>query len=170
MNMATFQQLKQNLGHAWEYLAEGWDSLTRKATNAVTRFTSSDNKDKQSDEEYKELANRNAGWGVMAAEVFDDEDRVIVRLEAPGMDKDEFDLQVIDDVLIVRGEKRIQRERTEGHYHVKECAYGRFERAIGLPDEVDSDKAQAGYKNGILRIELPKSANKRRKRIKVEVS
>jgi HSP20 family protein len=168
--MATFQQLKQNIGHAWEYLAEGWDSLTRKATNAITRFTSSDNKDKQSDEEYKELANRNAGWGVMAAEVFDDEDRVIVRLEAPGMDKDEFDLQVIDDVLIVRGEKRIQRERTEGHYHVKECAYGRFERAIGLPDEVDSDKAQAGYKNGILRIELPKSANKRRKRIKVEVS
>ncbi|MGR8997606.1 MAG: Hsp20/alpha crystallin family protein [Gammaproteobacteria bacterium] len=168
--MATFQQLKQHIGHAWEYLAEGWDSLTRKATNAITRFTSSDNKDNQSDEEYKELANRNAGWGVMAAEVFDDEDRVIVRLEAPGMDKDEFDLQVIDDVLIVRGEKRIQRERTEGHYHVKECAYGRFERAIGLPDEVDSDKAQAGYKNGILRIELPKSADKRRKRIKVEVS
>ena len=106
----------------------------------------------------------------MAAEVFDDKDRVIVRLEAPGMDKKEFDLQVIDDVLIVRGEKRIQRERTEGHYHVKECAYGRFERAIGLPDEVDSDKAQADYKTGILRIELPKLANQRRKRIKVEIS
>jgi len=168
--MATFQQLKQNVGHAWEYLAEGWDSLTRKATNAITRFTSSDNNDKYSDEEHKELVKRNAGWGVMAAEVFDDDDRVIVRLEAPGMDKKEFDLQVIDDVLIVRGEKRIQREHTEGHYHVKECAYGRFERVIGLPDEVDSDKAQAGYKNGILRIELPKSANQRRKRIKVEIS
>jgi HSP20 family protein len=56
------------------------------------------------------------------------------------------------------------------HYHVKECAYVRFERAIGLPDEVDSDKAQADYKNGILRIELPKTANKRRKRIKIEIS
>jgi HSP20 family protein len=67
-------------------------------------------------------------------------------------------------VLIVRGEKGIQKEHTEGHYHVKECAYGRFERAIGLPDEVDSDQAQAGYKNGILRIELPKSVNKRRKK------
>ena len=106
----------------------------------------------------------------MAAEVFDDDDKVIVRLEAPGMDKKEFDLQVIDDVLIVRGEKRIQREHTEGQYHVKECAYGRFERAIGLPDEVDSNKAQADYKNGIIRIELPKSANKRHKRIKVEIS
>ena len=168
--MATFQQLKQNIGHAWEHLAEGWDSLTRRATNAITRFTSGDNKDKYSAEEHKELANRNAGWGVMAAEVFDDDDRIVVRLEAPGMEKKEFDLQVIDDVLIVSGEKRIQRERTEGRYHVKECAYGRFERAIGLPDEVDSDKAQADYKNGILRIELPKSANKRRKRIKVEIS
>lgn len=168
--MATFQQLKQNIGHAWEYLAEGWDSLTRKATNAITRFSSSDNKDKYSDEEHKQLTNRNAGWGIMAAEVFDDDDRIVIRLEAPGMERKEFDLQVIDDVLVVRGEKRIQRERTEGRYHVKECAYGRFERAIGLPDEVDSDKAQADYKNGILRIELPKSANKRRKKIKVEVN
>ena len=168
--MATFQQLKQNIGHAWEYLAEGWDSLNRKATNAITRFSSSNKNGKYPDEEHKELTNRNAGWGVMAAEVFDDDDRVIVRLEAPGMDKKEFDLQVIDDVLIVSGEKRIQKEHTEGHYHVKECAYGRFERAIGLPDEVDSDKAQADYKNGILRIELPKSINKRRKRIKIEIS
>jgi len=168
--MATFQQLKQNIGHAWEYLAEGWDSLTHKATNAITRFTSSDNKDKYSDEEHKQLANRNAGWGLIAAELFDDDDRIIVRLEAPGMDKNEFDLQVIDDVLIVSGEKRIQSEHTEGRYHVKECAYGRFERAIGLPDEVDSDKAQADYKNGILRIELPKLAHKRRKKIKVEVT
>lgn len=168
--MATLQQLKQNIGHAWEYLAEGWESLTRKATNAITRFTNSDNKDKYSDEEHNQLANRNAGWGVMAAEVFDDADRVIVRLEAPGMDKNEFDLQVIDDVLVIRGEKRIQREHTEGRYHVKECAYGRFERTIGLPDQVDSDKAQADYRHGVLRIELPKSANKRRKRIKVEVS
>ena len=63
-----------------------------------------------------------------------------------------------------------KKKHTEGRYHVKECAYGRFERAIGLLGEVDSDKAQADYKNGILRVELPKSANKRRKRIKVEIS
>ncbi|MFA5924219.1 MAG: hypothetical protein WC856_23480 [Methylococcaceae bacterium] len=51
--MATIQQLKQNIGHAWEYLAEGWDSLTRKATHAITRFTTGDNKDKYSDDEHK---------------------------------------------------------------------------------------------------------------------
>jgi HSP20 family protein len=168
--MAALQQLKQNIGHAWDYLADGWDSLTRKATNAITRFTGSDEQEEQSDEEYRELANRSIGWSVMAAEVFDSDDRVVVRLEAPGMDKKEFDLRVIDDVLIIKGEKRIEKERTEGHYHVKECAYGRFERAIELPDRVDSDKARADYKNGVLRIEMPKSVNKGRKRIKVGVS
>lgn len=167
--MATFQQLKQNIGHAWEHIAEGWDHLTHKAANAITRFTTSD-KTKFSDEEHKDLINRNTGWGVMAAEVFDDDDRVVVRVEAPGLDAKELDLQVIEDVLIIKGEKNLQRERTEGNYHIKECAYGRFERAIGLPDEVDADKAIAEYKKGILRIELPKTENKRRKTIKVQVS
>jgi len=168
--MATFQQLKQNIGHAFDYVADGWENLTRKAANAITRFTEGDHKDKHSEEEHKELANRNTGWGIMAAEVFDDDNRIVVRLEAPGMDAKEFDLQVVDDVLIIKGEKRIQREHSEGYYHVKECAYGRFERAIRLPGAVDSDKAQADYKNGILRIELPKSKITPRKTIKVQIS
>lgn len=106
----------------------------------------------------------------MAAEVFDDGDKIIATLEAPGLDITELDLQVIGDRLIVSGEKKIQKERTEGHYHVKECAYGRFERAIELLDEVDPATAQAEYKNGILQVELPKPAHKRRKIIKVQVS
>ena len=83
--MATFQQFKQNIGHAWEHFAEGWEKLTRKAASAITRFTTGDNKSQISDEETRELANRNTGWGVMAAEVFDDDNRVVVRLEAPGL-------------------------------------------------------------------------------------
>lgn len=106
----------------------------------------------------------------MAAEVFDDQNRIIVRLEAPGLDAKGFDLQVVDDILVVSGEKRIQREYSEGHYHIKECAYGRFERAIVLPAPVDSDKAQADYKNGILRIELPKLKINPRTTIKVKVA
>lgn len=167
--MATFQQLKQNIGHAWEHIAEGWEHLTHKASNAITRFTTND-KNKLPDDEHKELINRNTGWGVMAAEVFDDDNKVVVRVEVPGLETNELDLQVIDDVLIIRGEKKLQREHTEGRYHIKECAYGRFERAIGLPDEVDADKANAEYKKGILRVELPKTVNKRRKTIKVQVS
>ncbi|MDD5580149.1 MAG: Hsp20/alpha crystallin family protein [Methylobacter sp.] len=168
--METFQQLKHNIGHAWEHLAEGWENLTHKATSAITRFTSGENSGKSSGQQTSDLVGRNAGWGVMAAEVFDDGGKIIATLEAPGLDTADLDLQVIDDRLIVSGEKKIRKERTEGHYYVKECAYGRFERTIDLPDEVDSATAQAEYKNGILRVELPKPAHKRRKIVKVQVS
>jgi HSP20 family protein len=116
------------------------------------------------------MAVRSAGWGVLAAEVFDDDDTVVVRLEAPGMDKGDFELQVMEDALVVRGEKQLERERTEGRYHVTERAYGRFERTIPLPDEVEGNQAQASYTNGVLRVELPKVASRRRKTIKVQVS
>ncbi|MCB1674950.1 MAG: Hsp20/alpha crystallin family protein [Halioglobus sp.] len=112
---------------------------------------------------------RSAGWGVLAAEVFDDDDHILVRLEAPGLEKSDFDLEVLDNYLVVRGEKQIERERTAGRYHVTECAYGRFERAIPLPEDVESAKAMASYKNGVLRVELPKSAHTRRKRVAVKV-
>jgi HSP20 family protein len=115
------------------------------------------------------LVTRSSGWGLLAAEVFDDDDRVVVRLEVPGLDTDDFDLQVIDDYLVVRGEKRVVRERTQGRYHVSECAYGRFERAIPLPEEVDSGAASAGYKDGVLRVELPKSTPRRRRTIQIDV-
>jgi HSP20 family protein len=107
---------------------------------------------------------------VLAAEVFDDEDNVIVRLEAPGMNKDDFDLKVVGEHLVVRGENRIERERTQGRYHVTECAYGSFERAIPLPERVKSDKAHAKYKNGVLRVELPKAEPRRRRTFKVDVN
>lgn len=167
--MATFQQLKQNLGNAWEQLAEGWDQLTRKAASAITRFTTGSKNDRN-DEEHKELISRNSGWGVLAAEVFDDGNRIVVRLEAPGLETNEFDVQAVDNVLIISGEKRVHKEHTEGHYHVTECAYGRFERAINLPDEVDPEQAQASYKKGILRIELPKAAHKKRRTINIQAS
>ncbi len=85
------------------------------------------------------------------------------------MSKRDFDLQVMDNFLVVRGEKKLHRERTVSHYHVKECAYGHFERAILLPDKVESDKAKATYRDGILPIELPKSASRRRRGIRVEL-
>jgi HSP20 family protein len=115
------------------------------------------------------MALPSGGWGVLAAEVSDDGDKVVVRLEAPGMAKDDFDLQVMDGYLVVRGEKRLEREETKGRYHVTECAYGHFERAIPLPDEVDTAKASASYKRGVLRVELPKDASHRRAPIKVAV-
>ncbi len=166
--MATFQQLKEGMANAWDTIAEGWRHLFRRAAGAITRFIPHKG-ERSDDEESRELRVRSSGWGVLAAEVFDDDDQVVVRLEAPGMEREDFDIEVFDDTLIVRGEKRLSRERTEGRYHIVECAYGSFERAIPLPAEVDADKAVARYSRGVLRIELPKTAAQRRHRIEVEV-
>jgi HSP20 family protein len=164
--MTTLQQVREGLNQAWGRVVEGWEQLSRQASGAMTRFTS-----KRGDKgagEARELAERSTGWGLLAAEVFDDDDRVVVRVEAPGMDKDDLRLEVQDDFLIVSGEKHMARERTEGRWHVNECAYGAFQRVVPLPDTVDTAKADASYKHGVLRVELPKAATRRR-RVQVTV-
>ena len=167
--MSTLHQLREGLNEAWDTLVDGWQRLYHRASSAITRFTPGKKAREDEKGAGQEVTVRSAGWGVLAAEVFDDDDQIVVRLEAPGLDKSDFDLEVLDNYLVVRGEKQIERERTEGRYHVTECAYGRFERAIPLPDEVDSSKARANYKNGVLRIELPKSVSRRRRTISVDV-
>lgn len=169
--MSTLRDLREDLNDAWDTLVDGWQRLYRRAAGAITRFSEGGKGGKQGDAGAgREIAVRSAGWGVLAAEVFDDDKNVVVRLEAPGMESGDFDLQVLDDYLIVRGEKQIERERTQGHYHVTECAYGHFERTIPLPEGVESDKARATYRNGVLRIKLPKIAPRHRRTIKVDVT
>lgn len=167
--MSTLHQLREGLNEAWDTLVDGWQRLYRRASGAITRFTPGSRARQDGKGAGQEIALRSAGWGVLAAEVFDDDDKIVVRLEAPGLEKSDFDLEVLDDYLVVRGEKHIERERTAGHYHVTECAYGSFERAIPLPHDVESEKAKASYKNGVLRIELPKSVARRRRTIEVNV-
>ena len=74
------------------------------------------------------------------------------------MEAGDFDIQIVDDVLVVRGEKKFQREHQHGQYHVMERAYGRFERALRLPVSVSDDGATASYKRGVLQISVPRSS------------
>lgn len=171
--MTTLQQLHEGISEAWDSLVEGWQKLYRRASGAITRFThgkKSENEETVDDEQ--QITSRNAGWGVLATEIFDGDDKVVVRLEAPGMDKNDFELQILNNYLVICGEKQIERERKEGRYYVTECAYGHFERAIPLPAGVsdDVDKVNATYKRGVLRVELPKLALQPRKRVRINVS
>jgi len=74
------------------------------------------------------------------------------------MEKEDFAIEVRDGALVVRGEKRFERESTEGRWRVLQCAYGSFSRVVPLPLPVLADKAAASYRNGVLKIELPKAA------------
>jgi HSP20 family protein len=83
------------------------------------------------------------------------------------MEADDFDIQVVDDYLVVRGEKQWQRDDKKGRYHISECAYGRFERAIPLPKAVNDSQAKAKYRRGILTVTLPVSDRHRARRITI---
>lgn len=161
--MSTLEQVRVGLGDFWDSVREGWNQIAGRATSAITRFTTNRQNVSNEGTEGTKVAVRNTGWGLLASEVFDGEDGIVVRMEVPGMERDDFDIEVMDDFLTVRGEKKIYREENEGEYRVAECAYGRFERAIPLPDRVAVDRIRATYKDGVLRIEMPKIEKRQRR-------
>ena len=165
------EQLKQGADQAWESLSEGWRELSARASGALTRFrpTPADPSAPSAPAARQDVLPRLTGWAFMAADVFDDADKVVVRIEAPGMRREDFNVELHGNVLTAWGEKRIDREATEGRWRVVQCAYGSFRRDVALPVPVKADKTKASYRDGVLRIELPKSDEARARRIAVQV-
>jgi HSP20 family protein len=102
-------------------------------------------------------------------DVEETDDEVIVVAELPGLDKEHFTVEVRGNRLILRGEQRQETEERRRGYYYTERSYGSFARVIALPAEVDAAKAVAKYKNGLLRITLPKTARAKAKRYTVQV-
>lgn len=94
---------------------------------------------------------------------------ILVTAELPGMDADDIEINVSDDVLTLRGEKKEEKEEKEGNYYRRECSYGSFHRDIPLPVEVDADKVEAEFKKGVLKVRLPKKPESQRKAKKIQV-
>ena len=94
---------------------------------------------------------------------------LVVKAEIAGLDPKEVDISLSDKMLTIKGEKKQEREEKEGNYHLIERSYGGFARFIQLPAEVNSEKITASYKNGVLKIVLPKSEEARKKEIKIKV-
>lgn len=163
------EQLKQGAGQAWESLSEGWRELSARASSALTRFrpTQTSTQEASRDDEDWLVPGR---WAFVAADVIDEDDRLVVRVEAPGMRREDFQISVDGQVLSVRGEKRLERCASGARYRLLQCAYGSFRRDIELPVTVKADKTQASYQQGVLRIELPKADNARLRRIPVHAA
>jgi len=106
----------------------------------------------------------------LAADVFESADEVIVRIEAPGMRREDFNVALDGDVLTVWGEKRIDRDVAHGQWRVVQSAYGNFRRDVPLSVAVQADKTRASYRDGVLRIELPKADEARARRIAVQTA
>ena len=162
--------LKHGFGNIWDSMTEGWQRLREGAVGALTRFRPGERSAMPARSEVDDSFYwPSHGWSLLGGDLFEDDQRLLVRLEIPGMDKADFDIEVQDDLLVVLGEKRFESESTQGRYRLLQCAYGSFRRVVPLPTQVLADQARASYRDGVLRIELPKAEKSTPRKIALAV-
>ena len=106
-------------------------------------------------------------WG-LALDVAENDDAFIVTASVPGMNPDDLDITITDNVLTIKGETRADETIEEENYHIRERRYGSFGRSITLPVTVDSDNVDANYENGVLTLTVPKAEEMKPRRITVK--
>ena len=169
----SLDSFKESVGSLWDNLAEGWKHLTESAAGALTRFKPGEATDlppKQDIDDPFYMPSRS--WAMLGSDVFEDKTRLVVRLEVPGMEKQDLTIEVRDDVLTVSGEKRFPQDSStggEGRWRVMQCAYGNFSRSVPLNVAVLADQANATYTNGVLRIVFPKTTPATPQSVRVNV-
>jgi HSP20 family protein len=100
-------------------------------------------------------------------DVYEDEHNITLKIEVPGIDEKDIDVQIENNTLTVHGERKLEKEEKEENYRRVERQYGSFTRSFTLP--VDAEQVQAHYDKGILKIQLAKKAEAKPKQIKVNV-
>ncbi len=112
-------------------------------------------------------ANDFYGAWAPAVDIFEKGDDLIIRAEIPGVDKDNVDISVRNNSLILRGERKREEEIKDDNSYRLERSYGKFVRSFSLPRTVDSSRISAKFKNGVLDIVLPKAEEAKPKKIEI---
>jgi HSP20 family protein len=102
-------------------------------------------------------------------DIYEDEHNVTLKLEVPGIEQKDIDVRLENNTLVVRGERKFEKDQKEENFHRIERRYGSFYRAFTLPTTVDMENVHADYDNGVLTIKLAKKAEAKPKQIKVNV-
>jgi HSP20 family protein len=144
-------ELERGLSRAWEGLAEGWREILVRSSGALTHFVLAA---KQNGSGTKNDAPQ---WALLAGECWETAHSVIVQIEMPGMSKEDIDVSIYPGGLRIRGEKRSARDYRGRLYHLMERAFGRFERTLFLPHNIDAAKAEVSYKDGVMTVIVPKT-------------
>ena len=108
-----------------------------------------------------------AGSFVPLVDVYEDEHNLVLKLEVPGVNEEDLNVSVENSTLTIQGERKFEKEEKEENFHRIERRYGSFTRTFKLPNSVDSDKVEASYEKGVLKIALAKRAEAKPKQIKV---
>lgn len=140
--------------HWWRHVENGWRELSHLASRAMTPFSA----DKKAGQESRAPEVYSVGWSLLPAEVLEGDKDIVVNVEAPGLDKQHIDIELVQQRLHIRGEKSAEKESRDKNVHIIERAYGSFERVVALPMVVDGSKATATYKRGVISVSFPKPA------------
>ncbi len=117
------------------------------------------------------LVGRMAGAEVVApsVDIFEEGDNIIVKADLPGMNKNDIEITLVDDLMTISGEKKTEETTHKKNYYAHERTYGKFSRTIRLPMQVMSDQAKAKFENGILEVTVPKTEEAKRKEKKITI-
>jgi HSP20 family protein len=102
-------------------------------------------------------------------DVYEDEHNITLKIEVPGIDEKDIDVRIENNTLTVHGERKFEKEEKEENYRRVESRYGSFTRTFTLPTTVDSEKVEANYDKGVLKVQLAKKSEAKPKQIKVNV-
>jgi HSP20 family protein len=114
---------------------------------------------------------REFNWsGVPAVDIAEKDDGYEITAELPGMDEKDIDVQLSNGMLVIKGEKKEEKEEKKKDYHISERRFGSFHRSFRVPEGVDADKIDAQFNKGVLKIALPKSEQAKKEERKIAVT
>ena len=102
-----------------------------------------------------------------AVDLYEKDDHFMIKAELPGVDKNDINIDLKDRLLTLSGERTHDKEVNEENYYRRERSYGKFQRAFTLPADVDSDKIEAEFKDGVLQIKVPKPEGRKAKKVTI---
>ncbi|MDO8718498.1 MAG: Hsp20/alpha crystallin family protein [Polaromonas sp.] len=155
----SLKQAGRNMGHeirlAWKNMSEGWCEWLSRSSESLADFS----RRKEEDRGEVSALSTFPRWSLLAGEVEETPTDIVVRIDVPGMNKEDCSITLQGNVLHLSGEKHFECETHDSACHVRERAYGAFQRDIALPRKVNIDKAVARCKNGVLTVRLPKAGS-----------
>ncbi len=159
--MTALQKWQDALHH----VAEGWRQLKERTESAMTRFRPDQQAPQNRDDDT--LWRQSMRWSLMASDIAETDKAFDIRLEAPGMNREDFTIDVQGNEVRISGVKRWQSRESKTHFHRIECAYGSFERQFTLPSAIEQQEVRAHYRDGVLTLHLPKKSTHQGRKIAI---
>ncbi len=104
-----------------------------------------------------------------AVDIYEEGDDLVLKAELPGLNKEDIEVKVTDDLITISGEKKKEEKVEEKNYYRYERSYGSFSRTFRLPIDVQTDKAKAKFENGVLEVRIPKTEEAKSKERKLQI-